>query len=122
MRIIHLTLVAALTLSSCASTGPVPRRDATGEVWYAGEAATDVPAPSGGPCADPQYLQLQLVPIDAMTDRQYEYFMLKERQCQEWTQHHQTLAQSRKNRNGWIGALAAIFVGIPLLIAAAAAD
>lgn len=38
---------------------------------------------SQDPCNDSRYLELKKVPLDSMSDRQYEYFMLKEKSCSE---------------------------------------
>jgi hypothetical protein len=39
-----------------------------------------------GPCDDPRYLELKKKPLDAMSQREFEYFMLKEKNCVEETQ------------------------------------
>ncbi len=39
-----------------------------------------------GPCDDPRYLELKKKPLDAMSQREFDYFMLKEKYCIEETQ------------------------------------
>ncbi len=39
-----------------------------------------------GPCDDPRYLELKKKPLDAMSQREFEYFMLKEKYCADETQ------------------------------------
>lgn len=36
------------------------------------------------PCDDILYLQLKLVPLDEMSERQYEYFISKTKECDEY--------------------------------------
>jgi hypothetical protein len=38
------------------------------------------------PCDDPRYLELRKKPLDAMSQREFDYFMLKEKYCIEETQ------------------------------------
>ena len=38
------------------------------------------------PCEDPRYLDLKKKPLEAMSQREFEYFMLEERYCIEETQ------------------------------------
>jgi len=38
------------------------------------------------PCDDPRYLELKKKPLDAMSQREFEYFMVKEKYCAEETQ------------------------------------
>ena len=38
---------------------------------------------SQAPCDDPRYLELKKKPLDAMSKREFEYFMLKEKSCLE---------------------------------------
>jgi hypothetical protein len=40
-------------------------------------------AQSQSPCSDQQYLKLKNKPMDSMSQREYEYFMLKEKYCNE---------------------------------------
>jgi len=41
-------------------------------------------AQQGSPCEDPRYLQLKGVPLDSMTQREYEYFTEKDKACTEF--------------------------------------
>jgi hypothetical protein len=41
---------------------------------------------SQNPCEDPRYLELKKKPLESMSQREFEYFMLKERYCIEETQ------------------------------------
>ncbi|GEM_PF-6795535 len=34
-------------------------------------------------CLDPEYLRLKTIPIDSMTPRQYAYFSLKNKECED---------------------------------------
>lgn len=45
--------------------------------------APTVTAQDTDPCSDPQYLELKRIPVRDMTDRQFEYFTLKNQLCAE---------------------------------------
>jgi|WetSurMetagenome_2_1015567.scaffolds.fasta_scaffold02595_4 hypothetical protein len=47
-----------------------------------------------GPCDEPRYLELRKKPLDAMSQREFEYFMLKEKYCAEETQKNAARACS----------------------------
>jgi hypothetical protein len=49
----------------------------------AGSASAQTPPPNN-PCADSLYQALRRVPLDSLSDRQYDYFTQRERTCTEW--------------------------------------
>jgi hypothetical protein len=53
------------------------------------------------PCNDSQYLELKKMHVDSMSQREYEYFMLKERYCNE--DLNSVKEQNTQNTNALIG-------------------
>lgn len=47
------------------------------------------------PCNDSMYLELKKFPLDKMTDRQYNYFILKEKDCS----NYQAVSLQEKTKN-----------------------
>jgi len=46
--------------------------------------------PGESPCEDPLYLELLEKPLDEMSDREYEYFVRKDKECDQYRQHTAT--------------------------------
>ena len=68
MRLFAIALL--VTLAGCA---PIP-------------TATATPTPATNPCLDERYRELLEMPVDDMTEREYEYFLLRDRACTEYQQ------------------------------------
>lgn len=91
MRMKSLVASVVLVAYSFASTGCASSRPPSAdtrsrtEKWDGAtntEAATR-PEIVAGPCADSLYVALKSKPLDAMTDREYAYFVEKDRLCSQ---------------------------------------
>ncbi len=65
-------------------------------------------------CVDPEYLRLKTIPIDSMTPRQYAYYQMKDKECEEAYSTanavHQQQTGEQENIFLGIGIVAAILV------------
>lgn len=95
-RLIPVFLLWCAALAGC---GPTHWVDQNGEKHYTRPSEHLIAA--NEVCNDPTYLELKSKPLDQMTEREYEYFLLKERQCQEAQQHHAVIGEIEKNRDAW---------------------
>lgn len=61
-------------------------------------------APEDSPCSDSLYVALQDKPLDSMTDREYAYFVEKDRACGEYQRTRAEVSpaeQMVKQANNW---------------------
>ena len=69
---------------------------------------------ANSPCDDPLFKDLQQQSIDSMTTRQYQYFMEKQRQCQE-SKEQQKAEQMIDRSYSWLIPLAIIGIAVGFL-------
>jgi hypothetical protein len=107
----NLLILLVVVTMGCAT---VPEN---GTTW--GTQANELPepqSPTPTPCTDSLYLALKAQPLDALSQRQYEYFVSHEKACMEW----QREAPRRKDADTRESAVSA-WVGISILGAIATA-
>lgn len=75
--------VAAAVVSACSSCAPANTTARTN--WLTGnpeEPRRKIVAPS--PCSDSLYLALRARPLDSLTEREYAYFVARDRLCAQY--------------------------------------
>jgi len=117
MRLISIVLIC-FVLAGCAApqhsdwkpqprTMPEPDERGSSK-WLTYNKPKTPPA-----CLDELYLQLKKVPLDQMTEREYEYFMQKDKECAEAQRAEAELdtrkAQTRSVNEAWVSVA---FVGL----------
>lgn len=92
MRLILVCLLVVAIITSC-STGPRYRpSDPVGRAMTTGTASSDrsakaVPAimpTASSPCSDSLYIALSHRKLESLTEREYTYFMQKDKDCTEY--------------------------------------
>lgn len=73
------------------------------------------PTPELDPCEDARYQELREQDVDDMSEREYEYFLQRDRACTEYQatkpQRDAAEATSRSLNNIWAGAIMSSLVG-----------
>lgn len=86
MRTLILTAVAAIVLAACSSTP-----DMTNAAGY-----------GPNPCEDAQFKALKQKQLSDMTEREYQYFLEKDRACQQYATQTAMVQEARSSYTPWL--------------------